>query len=176
MKRSDSQCVIVGFISRFSFPTRSFRNTLGLPSSQCTSMHMPRLDNPADSPHPHHRGCFTWTSSTLQLSPIGTSFIFGAMPALQDHGNPCGLRTSLCTLHLFCSLDCLAEPDRKAFTILELRHRRNTRYGWVVSPYPTGTFTLQGAPSFAWRTNGLRQRPRDVCAVRAPKGHTGRNG
>ena len=32
-----------------------------------------------------------------------------------------------------------------------LRHRRNTRYGWVANPYPTGTFTLQDAPSFAWR-------------------------
>jgi len=30
---------------------------------------------------------------------------------------------------------------------------RNTRYGWVASPYPAGTFTLQEAPSFAWRTN-----------------------
>jgi hypothetical protein len=28
----------------------------------------------------------------------------------------------------------------------------NTRYGWVVSPYPTGTFTRQEAPSCAWRT------------------------
>ena len=30
---------------------------------------------------------------------------------------------------------------------------RNTQYGWVVSPYPTGTLTLQDAPSFAWRAN-----------------------
>jgi hypothetical protein len=29
--------------------------------------------------------------------------IFGAMPALQDHGNPCGLCIALSTLHLFCS-------------------------------------------------------------------------
>jgi hypothetical protein len=42
-----------------------------------------------------------------------------------------------------------------------VRQRRNTRYGRVVSPYensvlsplPTGTFTRQEAPSFAWRTN-----------------------
>jgi len=30
---------------------------------------------------------------------------------------------------------------------------RNTRYGWMVSPYPIGTYTLQEMPSFAWRTH-----------------------
>ncbi len=34
-----------------------------------------------------------------------------------------------------------------------LRHRRNTRYGRMVNPYPAGTFTQQEAPSCAWRTN-----------------------
>ena len=34
-----------------------------------------------------------------------------------------------------------------------LLHIRNNRYGWVASPYPTGSFTLQEAPSCAWRTN-----------------------
>ncbi|MGH8654090.1 MAG: hypothetical protein ACREYE_18840, partial [Gammaproteobacteria bacterium] len=34
-----------------------------------------------------------------------------------------------------------------------LLHRRNTRYGWVASPYPTGTLTLQDAPSFSQRDN-----------------------
>ena len=77
MKRSDSQCVIVGFTSRFSFPTPSIRNTLGLPSSRCTSTHMPRLENPADFQHPHHDRCFTWTSSTLPLSSIETSSFSG---------------------------------------------------------------------------------------------------
>ena len=46
---------------------------------------------------------------------------------------PYGLHNSLCTLHLFCS------------GFYTLRHRRNTRYGWLVKPYPTGTFTLQDA-------------------------------
>jgi hypothetical protein len=36
---------------------------------------------------------------------------------------------------------------------LLLRHRRNTRYGWVANPYPTGTCAPQDAPSFAWRAN-----------------------
>ena len=30
---------------------------------------------------------------------------------------------------------------------------RNTQYGWLAKPYPTGTLTLQEAPSFAWRAN-----------------------
>ena len=32
----------------------------------------------------------------------------------------------------------------------------NTRYGWVVNPFPEGTLTPQETPSFAWRTSGLR--------------------
>jgi len=38
-----------------------------------------------------------------------------------------------------------------------LRHGRTTRYGWVASPYPTGTFTLQEMPSFSWRDNARRE-------------------
>jgi len=41
---------------------------------------------------------------------------------------------------------------------LRLRRGRNTRYGWVVNPFPTGTFTLQDAPSFAWRSNAVNHR------------------
>jgi len=36
---------------------------------------------------------------------------------------------------------------------LQFRRGRNTRYGWMVNPFPTGPFTLQDAPSFAWRSN-----------------------
>ena len=36
---------------------------------------------------------------------------------------------------------------------LRFRRGRNTQYGWVVNPFPTGTLTLQNAPSFAWRSN-----------------------
>jgi hypothetical protein len=38
-----------------------------------------------------------------------------------------------------------------------LRHRRNTRYGWVASPYPAGTYTQQDTPSFSWRCNAKAQ-------------------
>jgi len=81
----------------------------------------------------------------------------------RERGLPCGLHDSLCTLHLFCS------PR-----IAELRHRRNTRYGWVANPYPTGTCTPQDAPSFAWRANAApdqrarflaRLRPGACCAI-----------
>ena len=34
-----------------------------------------------------------------------------------------------------------------------LRHGRKTRYGWVASPYPTGTFTPQETPSLSRRDN-----------------------
>jgi len=39
-----------------------------------------------------------------------------------------------------------------------LLYNCNTRYEWLVRPCSPGTFTLQEAPSFAWRTNGLRSR------------------
>ncbi|MEJ1418891.1 MAG: hypothetical protein RPU91_17755, partial [Candidatus Sedimenticola sp. (ex Thyasira tokunagai)] len=45
----------------------------------------------------------------------------------------------------------------KALALPALRHKRNTQYGWVANPYPTGTFTLQDAPSFAWRANASHQ-------------------
>src|SRR3989338_4653002 len=68
---------------------------------------------------------------------------FEAVPALRAHGCPYGLQDSLCTLHLLCS------PAQLRW----LRRRCNTRYGWVVSPFPTGTFTRQDAPSLSWRDN-----------------------
>ena len=40
-----------------------------------------------------------------------------------------------------------------------LRHGRKTRYGWVASPYPTGTRTPQEAPSLSRRDNGQAQPP-----------------
>ena len=32
--------------------------------------------------------------------------------------------------------------------VTSLLNGRNTRYGWVASPYPTGTLTRQDTPSF----------------------------
>lgn len=39
-----------------------------------------------------------------------------------------------------------------------VRQTRNTRYGWLARPYPTGTCTPQEATSFACRTNAEDQR------------------
>ena len=55
---------------------------------------------------------------------------------------------------------------------LRLLYNCNTRYEWLVRPYSPGTFTLEEAPSFAWRTNGMadysecdRSLPFDLDAV-----------
>ena len=58
-----------------------------------------------------------------------------------------GDRCRLCPGFPFrASKTCIPEP-------LHVRPSRNTRYGWVANPFPTGTFTPQDTPSFAWRTN-----------------------
>ena len=62
--------------------------------------------------------------------------------------HPSGLENALSTLHRFCSP---VSADTTPPT--PLRQRRKTRYGWVASPCPTGTFTLQEMPSFARRDN-----------------------
>ncbi len=65
---------------------------------------------------------------------------------LGECGLPCGPQDSLCTLRIFRSV-----------VVDFLLHIRNTRYGWLVRPYPTGTLTLKEMPSFAWRTTHCRQ-------------------
>src|SRR3990172_11822017 len=85
---------------------------------------------------------------------------FEAVPALRAHGCPCGLQDSLCTLHLLCS------PAQH----LWLRRRCNTRYGWVVSPFPTGTFTRQDAPSLSWRDNVTVHPAEERGAAPLPRG------
>lgn len=61
---------------------------------------------------------------------------------------------------------CLVHAPHSLLTIRALRRRCNTRYGWVVSPYPTGTRTPQDTPSFAWHNNDPHQRA--VHASEAP--------
>jgi hypothetical protein len=50
-----------------------------------------------------------------------------------------------------------------------LLYNCNTRYEWLVRPYSPGTSTLEEAPSFAWRTNGLRYLRWGVDNVREQK-------
>ena len=87
------------------------------------------------------------------------------MSTFGNHGVPYGLHDSLCTLREVCSMMIVRrqESSVSGFPLpclkdlhtlsLHVRRSRNTRYGWVASPYPTGTFTLQDTPSFAWRAN-----------------------
>ncbi len=93
-------------------------------------------------------GRFLWTSRPLKRSSTATILDFGAVPAIQ------GVRPPLwpVTFSVYASPVLFATPCRLAST-QALRHRRNTRYGWVATPCPTGTCTLQDAPSFAWRNN-----------------------
>src|SRR5262245_28627235 len=68
--------------------------------------------------------------------------LFEAVPALQGARSP--LRPPGYAVY--------AAP--LLFTVSpRLRHGRKTRYGWMASPYPTGTFTLPEMPSFSWREN-----------------------
>ena len=81
----------------------------------------------------------------------------GAVSSFGECGLPCGLRGSLCTLQLFRS------ALHRCFL-----HSCNTRYEWLVRPSSAGTFTLQEAPSFAWRTNDLplsRERRESHAAI-----------
>ena len=82
-------------------------------------------------------------SGPLKPSASATTPLSKLYQHFRERGSPYGLQDSLSTLHLSCS----PQPSR-------LRHRSKTRYGWVANPFPTGTFTLQDAPSFAWRDNG----------------------
>ena len=80
----------------------------------------------------------------LKPSASATSHV-EAVPALQE--TRFSLRPTGCSVY--------ASPI--LFTVSpRFRHGRKTRYGWVANPYPTGTFTLQETPSFAWRENGVR--------------------
>ena len=54
---------------------------------------------------------------------------------------------------------CSVYASPVLFTAFQrLRHRRKTRYGWVASPYPTGTSTPQEAPSLSRRDNDQAHR------------------
>ena len=119
---------------------------LDLSSYQCISSYMPRLKNPADSPQPNQNGCFAWTSMALQTSSVSSNIY-------RSDTSTSGSRQSLWPiwfsvyaspiLFMCCSPHCW-----KVFTNPTLRQRRNTRYGWLVKPYPTGTCTLQDALFF----------------------------
>ena len=104
------------------------------------------LWTPADLHILTSHGCFVLASGTLKPSPSATSLSRSCTRTKGERGLPYGLQDSLSTLRLSCS------------PLPRLRHRRKTRYGWVASPYPTGTLTLQDTPSFSWRDNDQAHR------------------
>ena len=134
-----------------SYPTISYGTPLDLSSSQYISSYMPRLNNSADSPQPNQIGCFVWTSMALQTSSVRPK-IYRSDTSTSGPRQPLWpIWSSVYAspiLFAWCSPHCW-----KAIANLTLRQRRNTRYGWLVKPYPTGTCTLQDALSLAWRTN-----------------------
>ncbi len=90
-------------------------------------------------------------SGTLKPSPTASLLLTG-LNCFGEVRLPCGLQCSLCTLQV-CH-----------FSRYEiLFHTRNTRYWWLVKPYQARTYTLQEAPSCAWRTNALLSRQNDLA-------------
>jgi len=104
-------------------------------------------------------------SGTLKPSPSAFSSN-GAVPDFRECGLPYGLHGSLCTLRMIRSAAVLitiltwrirwpcASSAHLPMSIKHpgrcpckfrccLLHTRNTRYGWLVKPYPAGTCTLQ---------------------------------
>ena len=111
---------------------------LGLPTCFDGSLPACRgLRTPADLPL-----LATTDGRVLPSGALKPSASAIAMSKLYQHfrgrGSPCGLQDTLSTLRPSCS------PGSRP----RLRHGRKTRYGWVASPYPTGTCTLQETPSF----------------------------
>lgn len=133
-------------------PNALFGTSRGLPSSRCLSAHIPRpvktpTAPPESHPRPTPRQALRRTSRFLCVGfqyqeTVADRFIIIDEAALDfgECGLPCGLRASLCTLHMFCSTIALSGRY--------LRHMRNTRYGWRAKPYPMGTFTPQEASNF----------------------------
>ena len=78
---------------------------------------------------------------------------FEARYILTTRDGPYGLQDSLCTL-----------TSHYRSSVTQLLNEINTRYGWLVKPYPTGTFTLLDTLSFAQRDNA--KLTRTVCDVR----------
>ena len=81
-------------------------------------------------------------------------FDFEAVPTLRSYVLPTAC-TILCVPKALCGAGSTLHPLCSLLEVnqLQFRRGRNTRYGWTVNPFPTGSFTLQDAPSFAWRSN-----------------------
>ena len=112
-------------------------------SSPC----MPCPDDPGRPPESHQFDSIAWASRKRKRWPPASSIGFSGLYQTSGRcGLPYGLHGSLCTLQTFRSV-------RLTTFLLQIC---NTRYGWLVRPYPAGTCTLQEAPSLSWRTRVCR--------------------
>jgi hypothetical protein len=106
------------------------------------SLRMPWPEDPGSLTRSHQYDRFMLASCSLTHSPTTAYSVSRLHQLFRVRNHPYGLLGSLSTLHLLCSMG-----------LTQLRHRRKTRYGLLTRHYPTGTSTLQDAPSFAWRDN-----------------------
>jgi hypothetical protein len=100
------------------------------------------LRTPADQTSRAHTAGLVWPSVCVKTLGVRTKRLVEAVPALQGTRLP--LRPPGYAVDA-APLLCTVSP--------RLRHGRQTRYGGVARPYPTGTCTLQEMPSFSWREN-----------------------
>ena len=124
----------------------------------CISSYMPRLENSAGPSHPRLlRMILYCLRRTLQPSATGTA-------SFRSDTSTSGSAVSPTAYMILCvRFTCFVRPASA-----ELRHRCNTRYGRAANPYPTGTFTLQDAPSCAWRANEYAEKSSATCMRMRP--------
>jgi len=149
---SSGSALDLGFDSCVALPPASMQSSQVLK----TSLHACHgLRTPLTRHYLANLGSFAWTSTALQASSVRTLY-FRSDNNTSGTRIPYGLHNSLSTLHSGCSIIChRLTCDWKVFAIHNLRTARKTRYGWLAKPFPTGTFTLLDAPSFACRTNAF---------------------
>ena len=120
---------------------------------------MPR---PVDSggPHPPRQGGWARVAfGCVKSLGVRNKRLFEAVPALQGARSP--LRPPGCAVS--------AAPILFAVSP-RLRPGRQTRSGWVASPYPTGTCTLLETPSCARRDHAAAQPRLKAAAQRTLEG------
>ena len=83
--------------------------------------------------------------TVLTAWPSAFSAFNGAISSFRESGLPCSLCVSLCTPRVLPWALLTFQFIRR------VRGTRNTRYGWIATPYPTRTFTLQDVLSFIAR-------------------------
>ena len=113
---------------------------------------MPRPVDSGGPPQPCQNGCFVLPSCTLKPSASATS-------SFRSCTSTSGYAVAPTAYRILC-----VRLPHLSFAATPLLHEANTRYGRVASPFPTGTFTPQDTPSFAWRDNGAPQA-RGVAAT-----------